>query len=151
MKKQILNVMTLLLMTSTALVSCNKDDKPNDGNGENPTNGKYILLTAEWGVSDGAGYYAAYDKLPTGEVDNIGGLSLQARNYGGFRTYKNWIFNRQTLSGETGVVQYSLSANGKFAQSGFIKCGTSAQHLVVNDHTGFYYDADRGKNEDSEV
>jgi len=145
MKKQILNVMTLLLMTSTALVSCNKDDKPNDGNGENPANGKYILLTAEWGVSDGAGYYAAYDKLPTGEVDNIGGLSLQARNYGGFRTYKNWIFNRQTLSGETGVVQYSLSANGKFAQSGFIKCGTSAQHLVVNENTGFYYDADRGK------
>lgn len=145
MKKRFLSAMTLLMMGSAVLVSCSKADHKEDNNGGNTTKGKYVLLTAEWGIKDGAGYYAAYDQMLSGDVDNIGGYSLQARNYGGFRTYKNWMFNRQTLSGETGVVQYSLTANGRFAQSGFIKCGTSAQHLVVNEKTGFYFDADRGK------
>lgn len=126
-----------------AFFSCNKNNDP-DPEPVPADKGKYIVLTAESGQG-AAGYYAAYDNLPSGNVDNIGGFSLQARAYGGFRHYKNWIFNRATLAGETGVVRYSLNAAGVLEQSGFIKCGTSAQHLVVNETTGFYFDADRGK------
>ncbi|SEG28937.1 DUF4374 domain-containing protein [Sphingobacterium lactis] len=126
------------------LASCTKDDI-NPGPATNPGgNGKFVILTAETG-SGAAGYYAAYEDLPSGTVDNIGGFSLQARNYGGFTHYGNWIFNRATLAGESGVVQYSLSNTGKIEQTGFIKCGSSAKSLVVDATTGFYCDPDRGK------
>lgn len=146
MRKHLLSAFALVLLAGTALTSCKKDETSGEGNGNNPaTNAKYVLLTAEWAVSDGSGYYAAYNEVPAGEVDNIGGYSLQSRNYGGFRTFKNWMFNRQRLSGETGIVRYGIGANGKLEETGFIKCGTSAQHLEVDETTGFYFDADRGK------
>jgi len=124
-------------------LSCSKDKDSLPDDKEKAT-GKYVVLTAESG-SGAAGYYATYDQLPDGNVDNIGGYSLQARAFGGFRHYGNWIFNRATLAGETGVVRYDVGTSGKLEQTGFIKCGTSAQSLVVNETTGFYFDADRGK------
>src|SRR6218665_2485802 len=143
MKKRFLTSVLFLTMGSLALTSCSSDN--NDTATTEPSaTGKYVLLTAE-STTANAGYYAAYDNLPTGAVDNIGGYSLQARAYGGFRHYKNWIFNKATLSGETGVLRFSLNASGILEQSGFIKCGTSAQNLVVDETTGFYFDADRGK------
>ncbi|MCR4033796.1 MULTISPECIES: hypothetical protein [Flavobacterium] len=143
MKKRFLTSVLFLTMGSLVLTSCSSDN--NDTTPTEPSaTGKYVLLTAE-STTANAGYYAAYDNLPTGAVDNIGGYSLQARAYGGFRHYKNWIFNKATLSGETGVVRFSLNASGILEQSGFIKCGTSAQNLVVDETTGFYFDADRGK------
>lgn len=144
MKKQFLKAGAFLLMASAMLVSCNKDDDPIDDDSNSAT-GKYVLLTAEWQVSDGSGYYAAYTDMPTGDVDNIGGYSIQARNYGGFRHYKNWVFSRASLAGEVGILRYSVASTGRLAESGFIKCGTSAQHVVVDETTGFYFDGDRGK------
>lgn len=136
MRKHLLSAFALVLLAGAALISCKKDETSGEGNGNHPaTNAKYVLLTAEWVVSDGSGYYAAYNEVPAGEVDNIGGYSLQSRNYGGFRTFKNWMFNRQRLSGETGIVRYGIGANGKFEETGFIKCGTSAQHLEVDETT----------------
>lgn len=140
-KKKVLWV----ILIGSLLTSCSKDKEPAiDSNTVNTANGNYIVLTAESG-SGAAGYYAAYQNMPTGEVDNIGGFALQARAYGGFRHFGKWLFNRATLAGETGVVRYTLNSSGKLEQNGFIKCGTSAQHLVVNETTGFYFDADRGK------
>lgn len=146
MKKQLLSALAFILLTGTMLSSCNKSD-PTNSKPSNPesTSGKYVLLTAEWAVKDGSGYYAAYDKMPTGEIDNIGAYSLQSRNHGGFRTFGNWMFNRQKLSGETGIVRYGIGNSGKFQETGFIKCGTSAQHLEVSETLGYYFDADRGK------
>ena len=142
MNNQFLKAGVLLLMTSAMLASCNKSDDPTPG--DNAT-GKYVILTAEWQVAEGSGYYAAYTDMPTGDVDNIGGYSVQARNYGGFRHYKNWVFSRANLAGETGILRYSAASTGRLAESGFIKCGTSAQHVVVDETTGFYFDGDRGK------
>lgn len=134
----------VLLAGSILWTSCDKDSDPIDNSGQEPATGKYVVLTAESG-SGSAGYYAAYDATPSGDVDNIGDYSLQARAYGGFRHYGEWLTNRATLAGETGVVRYSIGASGRFEETGFIKCGSSAQHLVVNETTGFYFDADRGK------
>ncbi len=146
MKKQFLNTLVSLLVGAAVLVSCKKSTNPEDNSGGTPeAKGKYVLLTAEWAIKDGSGYYAAYDKMLTGNIDNISGHSLQSRNYGGFRAYKNWLFNRQKTSGEVGIVRYSIASSGKFEETGFIKCGSSAQHLVLNETTGFYFDADRGK------
>lgn len=143
MKTRFLTHVLSVALGGIVLLSCSKDDKTTAPT-ETTASGKYVLLTAE-STTANAGYYAAYDVLPSGAVDNIGGFSLQARAYGGFRHYKNWIFNRATLSGETGVVRFSLNSSGVLEQTGFIKCGTSAQHLVVDENTGFYFDADRGK------
>lgn len=146
MKNQFVNTFFLILIGTAALLSCSKNDKPGDKPDITPeSNGKYVLLTAEWAVKDGSGYYAAYDKMLTGNIDNIGGYSLQSRNYGGFRTFKNWMFNRQKISGETGIVRYGIGSSGKFEETGFIKCGSSAQHLIVNETIGYYFDGDRGK------
>lgn len=146
MKRKTLNTIILMLIGTAVLLSCSKNDNPVDKpETGTETTGKYVLLTAEWAVKDGSGYYAAYDEMLSGNIDNISGYSLQSRNYGGFRTYKNWMFNRQKISGETGIVRYSIGNSGKFEETGFIKCGTSAQHLVVNETTGYYFDADRGK------
>ncbi|GAA4787978.1 hypothetical protein GCM10023231_15160 [Olivibacter ginsenosidimutans] len=144
MNRKIFKWGVFLWIGGMLLVSCSKDDKNGPDDDQNQATGKYVLLTAESG-SGSAGYYAAYDALPNGNVDNIGGYSLQARAYGGFRHYGNWIFNRATLAGETGVVRYNVGASGKLEQTGFIKCGSSAQNLVVDENTGFYFDADRGK------
>lgn len=144
MKNRFLTTVLSLTMGGLMLTSCSKDDNNETSTTAPSASGKYVLLTAE-STTANAGYYAAYTNLPNGPVDNIGGYSLQARAYGGFRHYKNWIFNKATLSGETGVVRFSLNASGILEQSGFIKCGTSAQNLVVDENTGFYFDADRGK------
>lgn len=143
MNRKFLKSGVFVLLLSVLSASCSKDKKTSPDENQ-PAANKYILLTAENG-SGASGYYAVYDKLPNGDVDNIGGYSLQARAFGGFRHYGNWIFNRATLSGETGVVRYSVGASGRLEQTGFIKCGTSAQHLVLNATTGFYFDGDRGK------
>lgn len=145
MKKHFLKTIAFILITSAMSVSCSNNDDTIEDKGVDNSTGKYVLLTAEWQVADGSGYYAAYTDMPTGNIDNIGGYSIQARNYGGFRHYKNWLFSRANLAGETGILRYSISPAGKLEESGFIKCGTSAQHVVVNETTGFYFDGDRGK------
>lgn len=137
-----LKTISVAIASICLLVSCSKDDpdiidNPDQGN-------KYVLLTAE-GIADGAGYYAVYDKLPSGDVKNTAGYSLQARSYGGFRTYKHWIFNRASLLGETGVLRFSVGEDGALKEDGFIKCDASAQLVVADDNNGFYFDPGRGK------
>lgn len=132
-----------LVVGALCFSSCSKSDNNGPEILVPGAEGKYIILTAESGQG-AAGYYAAYNTEPSGTVDNVGGYSLMARAFGGFRHYKNWIFNRSTLSGEAGVVRYAIGGDGKIAQSGFIKCGSSAQNLVVDETTGFYTDPDRG-------
>lgn len=146
MKNQILKIGAVLLTAFALLTSCSDDDQNiGGGNSTSEASGKYVILTAEWQVQDGSGYYATYDEMPTGNINNVGGFSTQARNYGGFRHFKNWIFGRANLAGEVGVFRYSVGPNGNLVESGFIKCGTSAQHVVVDETTGFYFDGDRGK------
>ncbi|RNL83913.1 hypothetical protein ED312_14490 [Sinomicrobium pectinilyticum] len=145
MRKQFLKTGAFLLMASAILVSCSNDDAPVTDDDNGGTSGKYVLLTAEWQVSDGSGYYATYSDMPTGDVDNIEGYSIQARNFGGFRHYKNWVFSRANLAGEVGILRYSVASSGRLEENGFIKCGTSAQHIVVDETTGFYFDGNRGK------
>ncbi|MEC4112561.1 hypothetical protein VSO92_00305 [Myroides pelagicus] len=148
MKRQNFKSSIIIGALALLLSSCSSSDDSTVGS-QNPvedSKGKYVVLTAEWQVNDGSGYYATYDEMPTGEVDNIGGYSIQARNYGGFRHYKDWVFSRANLAGETGILRYSIGANGKLKESGFIKCGTSAQHVIVDETTGFYFDGERGNN-----
>ncbi len=141
---RILNTFAILFATLCfAFVSCSKNE-PDTPDNPDQNNKKYVLLTAE-GIADGAGYYAVYNELPTGDVKNTAGYSLQASSYGGFRTYKNWIFNRSNLLGESGVLKFSVGKDGRLKEDGFIKCDGSAQSVVVNETLGFYFDPGRGK------
>lgn len=139
-----LKSLAMIAIAAGSLVfsACSDDDKdtPEVVGGDN----KYVLLTAE-GIADGAGYYAVYNSLPSGDIKNTAGYSLQARSYGGFRTYKNWIFNRASLLGETGVLKFGVGSDGRLREEGFIKCDASAQSIVIDETRGFYFDPGRGK------
>ncbi|HEU4551668.1 MAG TPA: hypothetical protein VFS25_02500 [Chitinophaga sp.] len=141
MKKVFLLSAMAGIMGATLLSSCSKSDNDNPGPGNGgEKNGTYVMITAseKWG----AGYIGAFSGLPSGDVSNIGSKSLQVANVFGIRSYKSWVFTRSSTAGDAGLQKYTVNTNGGITDGGFIS--GAAQYLVVDDHTGYYQDENRG-------
>lgn len=152
MKKHIFtpkSIGMLLMAGLFAFTSCSSDD--NSSSEPNPvdpttTEGKYVLLTGTMGVAPYVGYMTAFDKMPSGDIDNIqkGALSVKGN---GMKSYGEWIFQRLQLgrvsSPDDGILRYSTSDNNSISPSGEIK-GLSSNFYVHNATTGFYADAGKG-------
>ncbi|MBO9703433.1 MAG: hypothetical protein J7604_24705 [Sporocytophaga sp.] len=137
MKKVVLKF-TFILLLVTVFFSCKKKEKevaPQFG-----SNGTYVLLTA-MGMWD-AGFYTAFDGMPSGDISYVSNKSLQITSVFGVRSYKNWFFDRTNAAGEAGLQKYTVSSDGSIVNSGFII--KSTQYTIVDENTGFYLDEDRG-------
>ncbi|MES1249100.1 MAG: hypothetical protein ABUL46_00375, partial [Chitinophaga rupis] len=122
-----------------ALASCSKDKSSTSSNSDDSYN--YILLTNEADLGT-PGYMAAYNKLPGGDLSNVFSKTLQMTEVFGFTQYKKWIFNRTSIAGQAGIQKFTVSADGKINDAGFIADGQMFH--VVSDTEGYYLDEKRG-------
>jgi hypothetical protein len=118
------------------LLACN-NKSDNDSNAGN----NYILLTNEADLGT-PGYMAARATMPQGSLSNIGSTSLQVAEAFGFTKYKKWIFTRSNVAGQAGIQRFSVGADGKISDAGFIADGQMFH--IVDDNTGYYLDEKRG-------
>ncbi|MES1249545.1 MAG: hypothetical protein ABUL46_02630, partial [Chitinophaga rupis] len=118
------------------LFSCSKSSKTATDAGNN-----YILLTNEADLGT-PGYMGARATMPQGNLSNIGATSLQVAEAFGFTQYKKWIFTRTSVSGQTGIQRFTVGADGKISDAGFIADGQMFH--IVNDTEGYYLDEKRG-------
>lgn len=118
------------------LFSCSKKSGTSTDAGNN-----YILLTNEADLGT-PGYMGARAAMPQGNLSNIGATSLQVASAFGFTQYKKWIFTRTSVSGQTGIQRFTVGADGKITDAGFIADGQMFH--IVNDTEGYYLDEKRG-------
>ncbi len=136
-------LLALIAAGTLVVSSCNNDDccTPEPGG----QSGHYVVLTTDWGTApdwNGSGYFRVFSEQPSGQIDNISGNATQAAAYGGFNTYKNWIFTGANPDDVTGITRYEI-VDGKIANNGFIQ-SEDGKFVIVDDETGFYYDSGRG-------
>lgn len=134
--KQGLSIVSAVLLFS----SCSKDKSPANDDG-NQKKSSYILFTNEADLGT-AGYMTAYAEMPKGNLSNIGANTLQMKTAFGFTKYGQWIFNRTSISGETGIQKLEVGDNGKLNSTGFLANGTMFH--IVNPTTGYYLDPVKG-------
>ncbi|GAA4310025.1 hypothetical protein [Compostibacter hankyongensis] len=141
----ILSVMAagLLCLATACSKSDNDTPPPDDGNGSG--NERYVLMTTSgpFGSSVEGGYFGTFDGLPSGNISNISKNSLQIAQAFGFRAYGSWFFNQYSTSGQEGLQKYTVSADGKISEAGFIP-NAQPSYLVVDETHGFYLDPERG-------
>lgn len=138
----------MVLAGMLAFTSCSSDDNSSSPDPKPDPNKmeSYALLTGTLGVSPYVGYLTNFDKMPSGNIDNIktGSLSVKAN---GMKFYGEWIFQRiqlgRTSSPDDGILRYSINANGALVETGEIK-GLSSNFYVHDAQNGFYADAGRG-------
>jgi hypothetical protein len=128
-----------ILSIAAILTSCSKNDN-NPSPGESKK-GSYILFTNEADLAT-AGYMTAYMTMPSGNLSNIGANTLQMKTAFGFTKFNNWIFNRTSISGQTGIQKLEVGDNGKITSTGFIPNG--AMFHIVNSTVGYYLDPVKG-------
>ena len=134
---------TCLLLVGLSFLACKKKSSSNDEEEDpQPTTetGRFVIATAnaKWG----AGQLTAWNGMPTGNVSNINGKSLQTTSIFGLRAYKNWVFDRINPSGDVGLQKYTVAEDLTINNAGFISKAT--QYVVVDENTGFYLDENRG-------
>lgn len=127
----------LLGLAFTALFGCS--DKTTDPAPNPEQKDKFVLFTSI--ERFGAGYFTAFDGMPSGTIQATNSKSLQVKEAFGFRTFGKWFFNRTNAAGETGLQKYSLNTDGSLKDEGFI--AGSTQYLIVNETTGYYLDETR--------
>lgn len=120
--------------------SCSKDDHP-DTPLKSDTAYDYVLLTNESTSIAGTGYMSAFQKMPEGDISNIGDNTLQVASAFGFTQYKKWIFTANT-SGQAGIQKYTVGSDGKITDAGFIPNGQ--MFYIADDQKGYYLDPTRG-------
>lgn len=138
--KQICYSLCLLMLAGFLLPACSKDS------GSDPTppdqgDYSYIVFTNEGDLAT-PGYLTAYNKMPSGDFSNIQSKTLQMSSAFGFTKYGNWIFNRTSISGQTGIQKLSVGADGSIKDDGFLANGE--MFLVVSPTQGYYLDEQRG-------
>jgi hypothetical protein len=131
------NVRNVILFFALAFtVSCSKNSDNNSDAGNN-----YILLTNEADIAT-PGYVAARAQMPQGNISNIGANSLQVAEAFGFTQYKEYIFTRTNVAGQTGIQRFTVGTDGRISEAGFIADGQMFH--IVDDNTGYYLDEKRG-------
>jgi hypothetical protein len=121
--------------------SCSKDTVKEEVPEESTSSYSYIVFTNE-GDLNTPGYMTAYDQMPSGDFSNIGAKSLQMSYAFGFTQYGKWIFNRSSISGQSGIQKLTVSDDGSIKDGGFLANG--AMFLIVNETLGYYSDESRG-------
>lgn len=131
-------IKTSLGILSAAILfsSCSKNNDTPTDNG-NQAKSTYVLFTNEADLGT-AGYMTAYSAMPTGNLTNITTNTLQMKTAFGFTKYGKWIFNRTSISGETGIQKLEVGTDGKINSTGFLANG--AMFHIVNPTTGYYLD-----------
>lgn len=140
----------LLIMGVFFATSCSSDDDVIKGPGnENPdATYKYVLMTlSERVVGSKAGFVSAYDEMPSGLIDNIGGNSLQGNNMGGFIPFKNALYKKySTEDNANGIEKIEVQPDGKVYTAGFLQTGQgmpgSGNFVIDSQDLGFYWDMD---------
>jgi hypothetical protein len=120
------------------LAGCSSDDPIEDPKPDD--NDKFVLMTST--ARFDAGYLTTFNGLPSGKIESLNSNSLSVVSAFGFRTYKNWFFNRSNAAGDPGLQKYSITASGGLKDEGFIAGAT--QYHIINETTGYYLDLTRG-------
>ncbi|MCF2517536.1 hypothetical protein [Dyadobacter sp. CY351] len=123
---------------ASTFIGCSSDD---DIDGPAPEEkDKFILMTTTSRFD--AGFITPLSGFPSGSIQNNNPKTLQVVNAFGFRTFKNWLFNRSNAAGDEGLQKYTVNPDGSLKDEGFI--ARSSQYLVVNETSGYYLDVTRG-------
>ncbi|MCF2493081.1 hypothetical protein [Dyadobacter chenhuakuii] len=123
---------------ASTFIGCSSDD---DIDGPTPEEkDKFILMTTTSRFD--AGFITPLSGFPSGSIQNNNTKTLQVVSAFGFRTFKNWLFNRSNAAGDVGLQKYTVNADGSLKDEGFI--AGSSQYLVVNETSGYYLDVTRG-------
>lgn len=123
---------------ASTFIGCSSDD---DIDGPTPEEkDKFILMTTTSRFD--AGFITPLSGFPSGSIQNNNPKTLQVVSAFGFRTFKNWLFNRSNAAGDEGLQKYTVNPDGSLKDEGFI--ARSSQYLVVNETSGYYLDVTRG-------
>ncbi|WP_026628998.1 hypothetical protein [Dyadobacter alkalitolerans] len=137
MKIPLLKYLFYFFAAST-FIGCSSDDDVDSPNPEEKD--KFILMTTTSRFE--SGFITPLEGLPSGSIQNNNPKTLQVASAFGFRTFKNWLFNRSNAAGDEGLQKYTVNSDGSLKDEGFI--AGSTQYLVVNETTGYYLDVTRG-------
>lgn len=141
MKKTIIKLIVLSVLSATVLTSCGED---NPGTEPETKTSKYVILTMSENTLTKPGYVTTFDAIPTGNVSNITSNSLQGTGMGGWRPYKNWLLKMFNSTGnELGIERLKVEGNTVKVDN-FIKSGTingSGNFTILDDTKGFYWDS----------
>lgn len=141
MKKIILKFSIAFIAFSFLLTACSKTEET--ATPEVPSN--FVIATSVL-TSPFAGYLTSFGStMPTGTISNVKTSSKQASQLIGLRSFGKSIYRFYNSAGEKGIAKYSVDATTKtLKEEGFIavdkSISGSAQHVIVNETTGFYWD-----------
>lgn len=135
MKRSFLQIGSLCLIGLTILSCKKKSEEPQPEEQKS----KYVIASAnaKWG----AGQFTAYNGMPSGNVSNVNGKSLQMTNIFGVTSHNGYLFNRSDAAGTAGLQRYTVSDDLSIKDAGFIS--GAANFVVVDEQTGFYSDETR--------
>ncbi|UZR96362.1 hypothetical protein [Chondrinema litorale] len=134
----------ILLLMITMLASCSNDDAEEVEPIED-VEGRYLVMSSTEKLATGEAYLSSYDSMPSGDIENVGENTSQVDAYGRFVVIDNkWAFKKYKFTGETGIVRYSLSADGALELDGFISSSVAPTYFIQDENTGFYFDGDLG-------
>ena len=146
---------TSLFLLAIILFSCSNDDSEpmqgdtgGDTGGDQDTevDGRYIIMSSEVAIVGDVAYLSVYDSLPTANIENAIEGTTQVNAFGRFNTYKNkWAFKKKKFTGETGIVRYSMNAEGSLDLDGFISTSKTVNYAILDDTHGYYYDSGDGE------
>lgn len=137
-----IKIVYFISLLSALLNACSSDD---DLNPETKKEGRYFVMSSTEKFATGEAYLSLYDSLPSGEIENVTDNTIQVDAYGRFNVIDNkWAFKKFKFTGETGIVRYSLDANGDLLTDGFISSNIAPNYFIIDATTGFYSDPDLG-------
>lgn len=148
-----------LLLIALTIFSCSSDDSETvidddttaitdddtEEEEEEEIDARYVIMSSEASIAGDVAYLNIYQDLPSNDIANARDGSTQVDSYGRFNTYENkWAFKKKKFTGETGIVRYSMNANGTLDLDGFISTSTLANYAILDDTNGYYYDSGDG-------
>lgn len=139
--KKITRYCASLLSIAILLTACSKSDSPGTDPGTGTGDYTYILLTNEADLAT-PGFMTAYNEMPSGDLTNIQSRTLQVKNAFGFTQYGKWIFTRTNIAGQPGIAKFTVGADGKIQEAGFLANGEMFH--IISDEEGYYLDETRG-------